>query len=435
MNAGIFEARRRRVLAGMGERAVLVMACAPSAIRNNDVEHDYRQDSDLFYLTGLDEPGTVLVLSTAHKDHRFVLFVRPRNPEREIWDGARAGVDGAMKEFGADAAFPIDELDVKLGDYVAGTERLHFRFGLDRAMDARIVQALDLARRKHRHGLDYPTEIVDPGRLVHEHRLHKSKEEIALMRRAGEITREAHAAAMRVAKPGAYEYEVEAEILRVFRAAGSERPAYGPIVGSGPNATILHHRKNDRRMNDGELLLIDAGAEHGYYASDVTRTFPVNGRFSEAQRAIYDVVLRAQLAVIDAIRPGATLDEAHDIAVRETTAGLVDLGLVEGPLEDAIRGERYKPFFMHRTSHWLGMDVHDVGTYYEHGAPRKLAPGMVLTVEPGVYIGANADVDPKWRGIGVRIEDDILVTENGSENLTAAIPKDPKEIERALAAR
>jgi Xaa-Pro aminopeptidase len=240
---------------------------------------------------------------------------------------------------------------------------------------------------------------------------------------------------MGVARPGAYEFEVEAEILKVFRAAGCERPAYGPIVGSGPNATILHHRRNDRRMQDGDLLLIDAGCELEYYACDVTRTFPVNGHFTDAQRAIYVVVLEAQLACIDAVHPGATMEAVHAIAIRELTEGLVELGLVEGPVEDAIADERYKPFYMHRTSHWLGMDVHDVGLYYRQGEPVAFEPGMVLTVEPGLYIAADADVDPKWRGIGVRIEDDILVTESGFENLTAAIPKSPKEIERVLADR
>jgi Xaa-Pro aminopeptidase len=434
MDAAIHESRRQRLLAEMGERAVAIFPAAPVAIRNHDVEHEYRQESDFYYLTGLDEPGSVLVLSTVH-EHHTVLFVRPRDPSREIWDGPRAGVDGAMARFGAVAAFEIGELDAKLVEYLEKTERLLYRIGRDREMDARIVTALELARRRHRLGHDYPTEIVDPGRYVHEHRLHKSEAELEVMRRAADINRDAHLAAMRVARPGAYEFEVEAELLRVYRARGCERPAYGAIVGSGPNATILHHRKNDRQMKDGELLLIDAGGELEYYASDVTRTFPVNGRFTDAQRAVYDAVLAAQEACIAATRPGVTLEAIHRIAVEELTAGLVALGLVEGPVADAVRDERYKPFYMHRTSHWLGMDVHDVGTYFRHGEPRVLAPGMVLTIEPGLYIGVDANVDPRWRGIGVRIEDDVLVTEDGHENLTAGIPKRAEELERILADR
>ncbi|MCZ7686526.1 MAG: aminopeptidase P N-terminal domain-containing protein [Sandaracinaceae bacterium] len=430
-----FEARRRRLIDQMGERAVAVIPAAPSAIRNNDVEHEYRQESDFFYLTGLDEPESVLVLSNVHEEHEAVLFVRPRNPEREIWDGPRAGVEGAVARFGADAAFEVKELDAKLPDYLSNADRLLYRLGRDRDLDARVLAAIEHARRKHRFAKDYPTEIVDPGRHLHEHRLRKSADEIDVMRRAADITREAHLAAMRVARPGAYEFEVEAEILRVFRARGSERPAYGSIVGSGPNATILHHRRNDRRMSDGELLLIDAGCELDYYASDVTRTFPVSGRFTSEQRVIYELVLAAQERCIEAVRPGATLEAIHQIAVRELTSGLVELGLVEGPLDEAIEKERYKPFYMHRTSHWLGMDVHDVGKYFDRGEPRALEPGMVLTVEPGIYVGADAKADERWRSIGVRIEDDVLVTADGHENLTAQIPKKPAELERILAER
>ncbi len=433
MDAKIYAARRQRMLEAMGEGSVAVIPSAPVAIRNNDVEHEYRQDSDFFYLTGLDEPGSTLILSTAHPDHRAVLFVRPRNPEREIWDGPRAGVDGAVARFGADAAFEARELDRRLPDYLAGARALHYRPGSHAPTDERVFRALDVARRRHRNGTAFPTAFIDPGAHVHEARLLKDAGELATMRRASEITREAHLAAMRRARPGAYEFEVEAEILGVFRAAGCERPAYGPIVGSGPNATILHHRRNDRQMKEGDLLLIDAGCELGYYASDVTRTFPVSGRFSEAQRALYDVVLGAEEACVAATKPGADLDALHELAVRRVTEGLVRLGLVEGPVDAAVAEERYKPFYMHRTSHWLGMDVHDVGLYYLDGKPRPLEPGMVFTIEPGIYVGVDADVDPKWRGIGIRIEDDVLVTESGVENLTDHIPKDPDAIEALLA--
>jgi len=435
MSASTYAERRARFLQRMGDRSVAVIPSAPVAIRNNDVEHEYRQDSDFFYLTGLDEPESLLILSNVHDEHGSVLFVRPRNPEREVWDGPRIGVDGAKADLGVDAAFEYAELGGKLSGYLVDAESLHYRAGRDRAMDDAVFEALELARRRHRHGHDFPTTIVDPSAHLHELRLSKSAPEIETMRRAAAVTAEAHAAAMRVARPGAYEYEVEAEILRVFRKAGSERPAYGSIVGSGPNATILHHRRNDRKMQDGDLLLIDAGCELDYYASDVTRTFPVSGAFTEPQRRVYDVVLRAQRACVEATRPGVTLVEIHEIAVEKLTEGMIELGLIEGPLAEAIEEERYKPFYMHRTSHWLGMDVHDVGPYYDRGAPRALAPGYVLTIEPGLYIGAAAEVDEQWRGIGVRIEDDVLVTDDGHENLTAAIPKDADELEALLAER
>ncbi|MBX3272613.1 MAG: aminopeptidase P N-terminal domain-containing protein [Sandaracinaceae bacterium] len=435
MDASIHAERRRQLLERMGERAVAVIASTPVSIRNNDVEHEHRQDSDLYYLTGLDEPEAVLVVSSVHEEHRAVLFVRPRNPEREIWDGPRVGVDGAREHLGLDAAFEVAELDAKLGGYLANAETLFYRVGRDAAMDARVLAAVEGTRRRHRYGIGFPTAIVDPAVHVHEMRLVKEPGELDVMRRAAAITAEAHDAAMRVARPGAYEYEVEAEILRVFRQRGCERPAYGAIVGSGPNATILHHRRNDRRMADGDLLLIDAGCELEYYASDVTRTFPVNGRFSAPQRALYDVVLEAQKRCIEAVRPGATLPDVHAVALRTLTEGLIVHGLIEAPLDEALEKELYKPFYMHRTSHWLGMDVHDVGPYYDRGAARPLAPGYVLTIEPGIYVAVDAEVEPKWRGIGIRIEDDVLVTEDGQENLTAAIPKEADELERRLAAR
>jgi Xaa-Pro aminopeptidase len=429
-----FAARRARYLKDMGA-GVAILPAAPVSIRNNDVEHDYRQDSDFYYLTGFDEPGSVLLLSTEHAEHRTVVFVRKRDKERETWDGPRAGVEGAKELLGADAAFPIEELEQRLPDYLGDVRRLHYRLAQNPEFDAIVFRALEAVRRKARTGVIAPSEIVDLSRDLHELRLHKSSAELETMAKAAAISREAHARAMQVAKPGCYEYEVEAEILRVFRAHGAERPAYGSIVGSGPNATILHHRRNDRLMRDGDLLLIDAGAEYGYYASDVTRTFPVNGRFSDAQRAIYDLVLDAQLAAIERVRPGAAYMEVHDEAVRVLAAGLIRLGLVEGSFDQVMAEGRYKPYYMHRTSHWLGMDVHDVGAYFTEKRPRELEEGMVLTVEPGLYIAADAPVDERWRGIGVRIEDDIAVTRTGYLNLTAEIPKQAVELERLLAGR
>ena len=426
--------RRERFLQQMGQ-GVAVLPAAPVHIRNNDVEHAYRQDSDFFYLTGFDEPESVLVLTNQHPDHRVVLFVRPRDPTREVWDGPRAGVDGAVAQFGADAAFPIGELLDRLPDYLANVHRLHYRVGLDRVFDDQMFRALDRVRARARTGVSVPGEIVDPALVLHEMRVRKSDGELRAMECAAAITREAHLRAMEIARPGRFEYEVEAEILRTFRAHGSERPAYGAIVGSGPNATILHYRKNDRRMEDGDLLLIDAGAEYSYYASDVTRTFPVSGRFTDEQRRVYDLVLDAQSAAISAVRPGATIEQVHDAAVRVLVSGMLDLGLLKGTLDEALESSSYKAFYMHRTSHWLGMDVHDVGCYHVSGQPRAMEEGMVLTVEPGLYVSPAAEVDPRWCGIGVRIEDDVVVTRDGYRVLTADIPRQASELEAILARR
>jgi Xaa-Pro aminopeptidase len=428
-----FEARRTQLLDAMGD-GVAVFASAPLAVRNRDVEHPYRQDSDLFYLTGLDEPESVLVLTNQHEEHRAVLFVRPKKREREIWDGPRAGVEGAVEAFGADAAFPIDELAKRLPDYLGNVDRLHYRLAQNEQADAQLFDCLNLLRRGGRRGVTAPETIIDTSVHLHEMRLRKSKDELATMRRAAEITREAHLRAMQIARPGMHEYEIDAELLHIFRKHGSERPAYESIVGSGPNATILHYRAGDRVMNDGELLLIDAGCELGYYASDVTRTFPVNGQFSDEQRAVYEVVLHAQKAGIDSVKPGTTLEALHEGTVRSITEGLVDIGLLEGDVDALIEGKKYERFYMHRTSHWLGMDVHDVGRYYIDGAHRPLEPGFVLTVEPGIYIAADAEgVDERWRGIGVRIEDDVVVTQHGNEVLTGDIPKEIDDVEAACA--
>ncbi|MEY4514604.1 MAG: hypothetical protein RLZZ450_6726 [Pseudomonadota bacterium] len=430
----MFAARRKALLEAMG-KGVVIIAAPPTFIRNNDVEHDYRQGSDLYYLTGFDEPDSVLVLSTEHAEHRAVLFLRPRDPERETWDGPRLGIERAPDALGVDAAFNIRELDERLPSYLENVKRVHYRIGLDRRFDEHFLSAMDVVRMRARRGGEYPSEIVDPGVLLHEMRLKKSQDEIGVMRRAAVITREAHLAAMRAARPGRFEYEVEAELLRTFRAHGSERPAYGSIVGAGPNATILHYRKNDRRLEEGDLLLIDAGAEFGYYASDVTRTFPVSGTFSPAQRAVYELVLKSQLAAIEAVRPGATIEGVHEETVSVLVDGLLELGLLAGDKQQIVERGDYKKFYMHRTSHWLGMDVHDVGRYHQGGAPRPLEPGFVLTVEPGLYISPQAEVDPAFRGIGIRIEDDILVTAEGHENLTFDIPKAVPELERILAER
>ena len=413
--------------------AVAVFPSAPVYTRNNDVDHEYRQDSDLFYLTGYDEPNSVLVLTS--KDRKATMFVRSRDPEREVWDGPRAGVDGAKERFGADAAFVIGELATELPKLLSSTQKLFYRLGRDRPFDDKILEAIDRTRARARLGVVWPTEIADPAQIVHEMRLFKGKEDLEAMRVAARITHDAHVSAMARAKPGMHEYEVEALLLETFRRNGSERPAYGSIVGSGANATVLHYRSNNRKMEDSELLLIDAGCELDYYAADVTRTFPINGKFSKEQQAIYELVLEAQEMGIQGTVKGATLDGIHKDTVQVITRGLVRLGLLQGEVDKLVETEAYKPFYMHRTSHWLGMDVHDVGGYYLGGKPRELAPGMVLTVEPGIYIARdNEKVPAEWRGIGVRIEDDILVTAGAPENLTASIPKTVKDVEHACAA-
>jgi Xaa-Pro aminopeptidase len=429
---GELKERQKRVLEAIGQ-GVMILPSAPLAIRNNDVEHEYRQDSDLYYLTGFDEPESALVMRGGHADP-VVMFVRPRDPEREVWDGQRAGVEGAVQSFGANVAYSTHELSQKLPELLENVTRLYYRIGRDRAFDELVLGAIDRVRARAKFGVAWPVEIVDPSTVVHEMRVIKSKEELDAMRRAVDITREAHVAAMGMARPGVYEYEVEAVLRSIFRKHGSERPAYGPIVGSGPNATVLHYRRNDRKLEDGDLLLIDAGCEYGYYASDITRTFPVNGHFTKEQKEIYEIVLSAQLASIDASRPGRTLEEVHDASVQVIAKGLLALGLIEGPLETALEKQIYKKFFMHRTSHWLGMDVHDVGRYFQSGKARPLTSGMVITVEPGIYIAENeSSVPAAYRGIGVRIEDDVLIGPEGPTVLSSAIPKTIEEVERASA--
>jgi Xaa-Pro aminopeptidase len=432
-SSAVFAERRETLRKAMGD-GVLVLFAAPEFIRNNDVHHHYRQDSDFFYLCGLDEPECVLVLSAGERNG-FTLFTRPRNKEREVWDGPRAGVDGAVARFGADAAYPIDELSKRLPELIHGHERLFYRFGTHAEHDPRLIAALVRSRQLARRTGCAPTQIIDTASVLHAQRRLKSPDEIAKMRTAIAITKDAHIAAMRSARPGCFEYELEAELIAIFRRRGGERPAYSSIVGSGPNATILHHVKNDRQMRAGELVLIDAGCEFEYYAADITRVFPVSGVFSPEQRHVYEMVLGAQQAAFDAIRPGVTQDDVHAASLRHITEQLIAAGFIQGPLELALSEGRYKPFFMHSTGHYLGMDVHDVSTDALDSKDRPLEPGVVITVEPGIYIAVdNEQVPEAYRGIGIRIEDDILVTADGYENLSAAIPKSIDEIESLMRA-
>lgn len=426
-----FRAKREQVLRAI-DPGVLLVFSAPVAIRNNDVEHEYRQDSNFFYLTGFDEPESVLVLSSVG-ERTMTLFVRPSDPQREIWDGARAGVEGAISNFGADCAYPIQELEEKLPDLLRGAPRLFYRIGEHAPFDSKVLAALSGLRRKARLPVIWPTSIHDLESVVHAMRLRKDGAEVAKIRRAIAITGEAHAEAMRSTRPGMYEYEVEALFRRVFRARGSERPAYPPIIGSGPNATVLHHRRNDRRIQEGDLVLVDAGCEYEYYAADVTRTYPASGRFTPEQRRVYEIVLRAADAAIARVQVGATLDEVHQAALEPIVDGLIDLGWIQGPRQTALEETSYREFFMHRTSHWLGMDVHDVGRYFSDDGPQKLEPGMVFTIEPGIYVSANSRVPEAFRGIGVRIEDDVLVDDRGPVVLSEAIPRTVEEVEQACA--
>jgi Xaa-Pro aminopeptidase len=433
-DSSIHAARRAAVQAAMREQGggAMLLPAADEKTRNADNHHPFRQDSDFAWVTGFDEPeGAALVFADpAQGKSGLVLFVRPKDREREIWDGLRAGVEGAVAEYGADAAHPVAEMEAKLEDYLARGGTLWYRLGFSREWDERVVRILQKLRARIRTGIRAPDPVRDPGSVLHELRLVKAPEELDRLRRAAEITAEAHMAAMRDGRPGAREYHVQSEIEYAFRRRGGNGPGYGTIVASGPNATILHYRAGNAELKAGELCLVDAGGEYDLYTADVTRTFPVSGEFSKAQRKAYDVVLAAEEAGIAAVKPGVTIDAIHDLVVRKLVEGMIAIGLLQGKPEERIADGSYKRYYMHRTSHWLGMDVHDVGPYHVDGNSRALAPGNVITVEPGLYVASDdADAPAEFRGIGIRIEDDILVTKDGHENLTAAVPKLPDEVE------
>lgn len=429
----MFQARREKFMQAIGS-AVAIIPSAPVRNRTHDLDFEYRQDSDFYYLMGFKEPEAVLLLAPDHPEHQVVLFVRPRDPERETWDGRRAGTEGAVRDHGADAAYPIDQIDQILPHYLSNQSSLYYRFGKDAAFDERVMGWLGSVRAKTRQGVSAPSTMVDPSDLLHESRLIKEPAEIDLMRKSASIAAEAHTRAMQTARPGMLEYELQAELEYVFRKRGAMGPAYGTIVGGGNNGCILHYVENDAPLKDGDLVLIDAGAELDFYASDITRTFPVNGRFTPAQRAVYEVVLKAELEAIAQVQPGRSYQGVHETAVRVLTEGLVQLGILQGEVDDLIASEAYRRFYMHKTSHWLGIDVHDVGRYKIDGEWRMLEPGMVLTVEPGLYIADGSEgVDPQYWGIGIRIEDDVLVTATGHEVLTHEVPKAIDAIERLMA--
>ncbi|HEY4636936.1 MAG TPA: aminopeptidase P N-terminal domain-containing protein [Burkholderiales bacterium] len=422
--------RRRRLAAAIGE-GVAVVPTAPERARNRDSHYPYRYDSYFYYLTGFQEPEAVLVLAGG-AEPRALLYCREKNPERETWDGFRHGPEGARERFGFDEAHAIAALDEAMPALLADRAALWYPVGADAEWDARAMRWLNAVRANARAGVAAPQALHDVRAPLDEMRLLKDAHELALMRRAAAISAAAHRRAMLAARPGRREYEIEAELLHEFRVSGAQFPAYSPIVAGGANACVLHYVQNDAPLDEGALLLIDAGCELEGYAADITRTFPVNGRFSGAQREVYEIVLAAQRAALDQVRAGCAFNAPHDAAVRVLAQGMLDLKLLAGSLDQALEKETYKRFYMHRTGHWLGLDVHDAGDYKRAGAWRTLEPGMTLTVEPGLYLRAADDVPERLRGIGVRIEDDVLVTALGCEVLTAAAPKALAEIEALI---
>jgi Xaa-Pro aminopeptidase len=429
-----FARRRKELMACMEPNSIAIIPGAREVRRNADTEYPFRQDSNFYYLTGFPEPEAVAVLIPGRKHGEFVLFCRERDPDRELWNGYRAGQDGACEQYAADDAFPIGDIDEILPGLIEGRERVYYALGKDAEFDKHVMEWVNTIRSKVRAGAIPPGEFLDLDHFLHELRLFKSPAEIKIMKQAGRISAAAHKQAMQVCRPGMNEYELEATLLYEFAMAGARFPAYNCIVGGGANACVLHYTDNNAPLADGDLVLIDAGCELEHYAADITRSFPVSGKFTKEQKALYEVVLEAQRAAFEKIKPGNHWNEPHDAAVKVITQGLMDLKLLKGSLKKNLEKESYRDFYMHRTGHWLGMDVHDVGDYKVDGQWRILEPGMVLTVEPGIYVAAhNKKVAEKWRGIGIRIEDDVLVTQKGYEVLTEDVPREVADIEALMA--
>ena len=428
-----FRRRRQRLMALMESNSIAIIPAAREQLRSRDTEYPFRQDSDFHYLCGFPEPDAVLVLVPGREHGEDVIFCHERDPKMELWHGYRAGPEGACAEYGADDAFPVGDIDDILPGLIEGRERVYYSMGRSTDFDRRIMAWVNLIRSKESSGAVPPGEFTDLDHMLHDLRLKKSAAELRLLDHAGEITARAHCRVMRHARPGVFEYQLEAELLHEFASAGARYPAYPCIVGSGPNSCILHYTENARALRKGDLVLIDAGCEYQGYAADVTRTFPVDGRFSRQQRAIYNIVLEAQQAAMAAVRPDNHWNAPHEATVEVITRGLRDLGLLQGEVAELIAAEAYKEFYMHRAGHWLGLDVHDVGDYRVAGEWRQLEPGMVLTVEPGIYIAPdNTRVAPRWRGIGIRIEDDVVVTDSGCRVLTDGVPRHPDAIEALM---
>jgi Xaa-Pro aminopeptidase len=431
MNHKEFEKRRRQLMRMVGHGGIVILPSAPVRTRSRDVEYNYRQDSDFYYMTGFAEPESVAVLVPGRANGEYLLFCRERDPKREQWDGLRAGQAGAVEHYGADDAFPIEDLDDILPGIMESCNRVYYTMGMYAEFDTRIAEWVNTLRAKLNRGVHTPQEFVALDHLLHDMRLYKSRGEISAMRKSAKVAVEAHKRAMRLTEPGLFEYEVEAEFRHEFRR-NDAWVSYSPIVAGGKNACILHYVENNVELKDGELLLIDAGCELDYYASDITRTFPVNGRFSPEQRAVYEIVLEAQRAAIEKTLVGNHWNEPHDAAVKVITKGLRKLGLLEGSLPKLIKDGAYQPYYMHRTGHWIGMDVHDVGDYKVGDEWRMLETGMVTTVEPGIYIGNSRKIPKAFRNIGIRIEDDVAVTNKGPDVLSKGLVTDPDDIESLM---
>ncbi len=432
MNIKEFAHRRKRLMQMMDKDSVAILPAVPICMRNRDVEYQYRPDSDFFYLTGFSEPEAVMVMVPGRKHGEYILFCRENDPVMETWNGPRAGQDGAMDEYGADDSFPIDDIDDILPGLLENKSRVFYTMGIHKDFDQRLIGWVNRLREQSRAGIHTPGEFVALEHHLHDMRLYKSSYEVTRMRKAAKISAKAHIRAMQVCKPGMYEYQIEAELHHYFAIQGARSPAYSSIVGGGKNSCILHYVNNDAVLNDGDVLLIDAGAEFECYAADISRTFPVNGVFSKEQKALYQLVLDAQYAAIEQVQPGNHWNQVHEAAVKVLTKGLIKLGLLKSTPAKAIKSEAYKKFYMHRTGHWLGMDVHDVGDYKIDNEWRVLEPGMVLTVEPGLYIAPMKGVAKKWHNIGIRIEDDVLVTKKGHDILSKDTPKEIDEIEALM---
>jgi len=427
-------ARRRRQLMRMaGEESIIILQAAPARLRNNDVYFPYRQDSDFLYLTGFREHDALLVLLPEERDGKSILFCRDRDPERETWDGRMVGLEAAVSEYGMDEAFDIKEAETRLRDMLRDMDRIYYDLGRDPMFDQRLIGWLNEFRGEARKTFHAPEEIHALDHMLHDMRVYKSREELSVMRRSAKVAIEAHEIAMKICEPGLNEADVHASLVHTFVRHQCE-PSYLPIVGGGNNACVLHYIANNQPLNDGDLLLIDAGAEYDGYASDITRTFPVNGKFTSEQRALYDVVLEAQAAAIGKARAGAQWQDVHDAAIHVATDGMIDLGILQGNAEDQFESEGYKQFYVHNTGHWLGLDVHDVGEYTIDGHSRELEPGMVMTIEPGIYIGPEEDsVEQRWRGIGIRIEDNIAITADEPRILTDGLARSAEEVEALMA--
>ena len=434
MNNQEYKRRRKHLMQIMGENAVAILPAALVRMRNRDAEFQYRQDSDFHYITGFDEPEAVVVLVPGREHGEYILFCRENDKKMETWNGLRAGQDGAIEKYAADDSFPIDDIDDILPGLLENKEKVYYTMGVHPDFDQRVIKWVNRLREQSRMGVHTPGEFVSLDHQLHDMRLYKSAAEIKVMRKAAEISAAGHIRAIQFCKPGKYEYQLEAELLHHFMQHGARSPAYSSIVGGGKNGCILHYVENSESLKDGDLVLIDAGAELECYAADISRTFPVNGKYSKEQRILYEIDLTAQLAAIEQVKPGNHWNDPHEAAIKVITQGLIDVGILKGKLETQIEKGTYKDFYMHRTGHWLGMDVHDVGDYKVDDEWRVLEPGMVLTVEPGLYISADHEsVAKKWHNIGIRIEDDVLVTKDGHDVLSKDVPKDPDEIEALMA--